>query len=60
MYGSLGWRYETPAGVAVPGRPASYHFGAYLRDYARVSRALPRDVPLVGPASGAPQWLAGS
>ena len=58
VYGSLGW-YETPAGVAVPGRPASYDFASYLRDYARVSRALPRHVPLVGPASGAPQWLAG-
>ena len=58
VYGSLGW-YETPAGVAVPGRPASYDFASYLPDYARVSRALPRDVPLVGPASGAPQWLAG-
>ena len=51
VYGSLGW-YETPAGVAVPGRPASYDFASYLRDYARVSRALPRDVPLVGSGLG--------
>ncbi len=58
MYGSLGW-YQTPAGVPVPGRPAGYGFTAYLRDYARVSRAVPRGVPLVGPASGASRWLAG-
>ena len=58
VYGTLGW-YETAAGVPVPGRPASYDFASYLRDYARVSRALPRTVPLVGPASGAPRWLSG-
>lgn len=58
VYGTLGW-YATPGGVGVPGRRASYHFGAYIRDYARVSRALPRSVPLAGPASGAQNWLAG-
>ena len=58
VYGTLGW-YETAAGVPVPGRPASYDFASYLRDYAKVSRALPRTVPLVGPASGAPRWLSG-
>jgi hypothetical protein len=58
VYGTLGW-YETAAGVPVPGRPASYGFASYLRDYATVSRALPRTVPLVGPASGAPRWLTG-
>ena len=58
VYGTLGW-YDTPAGVGVPGRPPSYDFGAYLRDYARVSRALPRSAPLAGPASGAQDWVAG-
>jgi hypothetical protein len=58
VYGSLGW-YQTPAGTPVLGRPPTYDFAAYLRDYARVRGALPRDVPLVGPASGAPQWLSG-
>jgi hypothetical protein len=57
VYGTLGW-YQTPAGVPVPGRPASYDFGAYLRDYANVSSALPRAVPLVGPASGAQRWFS--
>jgi hypothetical protein len=58
VYGSLGW-YENAHGAGVPGRPGGYGFGAYLRDYRRVSAALPRAVPLVGPASGAPAWLAG-
>ena len=58
VYGALGW-YDTPAGVSVAGRPATYDFGAYLRDYARVSTALPRSVPLAGPASGAQGWLVG-
>jgi hypothetical protein len=58
VYGALGW-YEDPDGKPVPGRPRTYGFEPYLRDYARVSRALPRGVRLVGPASGAPRWLAG-
>lgn len=58
VYGTLGW-YQTRAGVPVPGRPATYGFGPYLRDYATVSRAVPRTVPLVGPASGSAQWLSG-
>lgn len=58
VYPALGW-YTSAAGVPVPGRPAGYGFRSYLRDYATVSSALPRDVPLVGPASGAPDWLAG-
>lgn len=58
VYGTLGW-YQTPAGVPVPGRAASYDFASYLRDYAAVRRALPRGIPLVGPASGSPQYLAG-
>lgn len=58
VYGTLGW-YFTPAGVPVLGRRASYRFATYLPDYARIAAALPRSVPLVGPASGAPKWLAG-
>lgn len=58
VYGTLGW-YANAAGVGVPGRPVGYGFDAYLRDYRRVSAALASSVPLVGPASGAPQWLGG-
>lgn len=58
VYGTLGW-YARPDGIGVPGRPPSYGFGSYLRDYAGISAALPRTVPLVGPASGSPRWLSG-
>lgn len=58
VYGTLGW-YQTATGDPVLGRPPTYNFAAYLRDYARISRALPAEVSLIGPASGAQQWLAG-
>jgi hypothetical protein len=57
-YGTLGWYYRHHT-VPVLGRPAGYGFAAYLRDYAVISRALPRRVALVGPASGALPWLTG-
>ncbi|MBV9196640.1 MAG: hypothetical protein JO168_21080 [Solirubrobacterales bacterium] len=57
-YGNLGW-YRTPAGIGVPGRAASYSFSDYVPDYATIRAALPRNVPLVGPASGAPAWSNG-
>ena len=41
VYGTLGW-YHTPAGVGVPGRPASYDFGSYLRRLRRVSSCAAR------------------
>jgi hypothetical protein len=56
VYGSLDW-YTTHAGVGVPGRSPGYGFRSYLSDYAAISSALPRGVPLVGPASGAPKWI---
>jgi hypothetical protein len=58
VYSTLGW-YKDSAGVAIQGRRRSYNFRAYVRDYARVSRALPANVPLVGPASGGPRWVRG-
>ena len=57
VYGRLDW-YTTHAGVGVPGRPARYDFGSYLTDYAAISSALSRKVPLAGPASGSPSWTA--
>ena len=56
VYGRLGW-YTTQAGIRVPGRPARYDLGSYLIDYAAISSALPRNVPLVGPASGSSGWM---
>jgi hypothetical protein len=50
LYGSFSW-YRTPLGVHVTGRPHSYDFSDYMRDYARVARALP-GLPLTGPSTG--------
>jgi hypothetical protein len=58
VYGTIGW-YTNSAHAVVYGRPAGYGFRGYLRDYSSIAAALPRGVPLVGPASGAPQWLSG-
>ncbi len=58
VYGTIGW-YTNSSGVSVFGRPSSYDFGSYLKDYSAIASVLPRGVPLIGPASGASQWLAG-
>ena len=58
VYGSIGW-YTGADGVGVPGRPSGYDFDSYVADYAATSSLLPRNVPLLGPASGAPVWRAG-
>jgi Glycosyl hydrolase family 79 C-terminal beta domain len=49
VYGEIGW-YNDAAGVGVLGRPSSYGFDSYLPDYRAISSALPRSVPLAGPA----------
>ena len=58
VYGTIGW-YTNAAGVGVAGRPPSYDLDSYVADYAKISSSLPRNVPLAGPASGAPLWKAG-
>ena len=59
LYGTFGW-YRTPAGVSVPGRSIGYSFRSFLANFASISARLPRSIPLVGPASGDPDWLAGT
>ncbi len=56
LYGSFSW-YKNAAGQHIPGRPASYNFTDYLHDFSNMARALPR-VPLAGPSTGAPAWMA--
>jgi len=51
LYGSFTWG---PSGT--PGRPKGYGFGAFDKDFATIARALP-NVPLAGPAVGAPHWF---
>jgi hypothetical protein len=58
LYGALGW-YTNSAGDGVLGRSPGYDFPSFLRDYAAIAAALPRSVPIVGPASGAQPWLTG-
>ncbi|MGN6871898.1 MAG: glycosyl hydrolase family protein [Solirubrobacteraceae bacterium] len=55
LYGSFSF-YLLPGGKAVTGRPAGYDFADYLRDFSQISRSLP-EIPLVGPATGAPRWI---
>ena len=56
LYGSFGW-YTSAGGKPVLGRPHDYDPNAFARDYSSFAPRLP-DVPLAGPSSGAPQWLA--
>lgn len=57
QYGSFPW-YQFPAGVHHFGRPNTYNFAAYLRDFSNVAQALKGD-PLAGPSTGGPNWMAG-
>jgi hypothetical protein len=55
LYGSFSF-YKTASGGHVNGRPAGYDIASYLPDFARIAKSLP-DVPLAGPATGAPKWI---
>jgi hypothetical protein len=59
VYGTIGW-YTNSAGASVPGRPANYDFAAFVSDFGAIGSSLPRGIPLMGPASGAPGWIAGA
>jgi hypothetical protein len=56
LYGSFGW-YRTADGHEVPGRSRSYDLPAFERDFSSFAASMP-SVPLAGPSSGAPTWLA--
>jgi hypothetical protein len=55
LYGSFTF-YTLPDGTTVNGRPKSYDFPAYLKDFTQISASLPK-LPLVGPATGAKHWI---
>jgi hypothetical protein len=55
VYSGLPW-YRTSAGRPVFGRPRSYDFGAFGREFSAFARVLPR-VPLAGPTEGGPVSL---
>lgn len=54
LYGSFAW-YHTASGRRVTGRPRSYDFAAYAKDFARIAAAL-GNVALAGPSTGGPAW----
>ena len=55
LYGSFSY-YRLPNGSHVTGRPSGYDFSDYLRDFSRITGALP-NLPLAGPATGGPRWI---
>lgn len=55
LYGTLPW-YVMPGQQWVRGRSPSYSPSSYVKDFARMARALPA-LPLAGPALGASDWM---
>jgi Glycosyl hydrolase family 79 C-terminal beta domain len=55
LYGSFGW-YKTPSGQHINGRPPGYDVPAFISDFSRVARVMPK-VALAGPDSGSVHWL---
>jgi len=51
LYGKFTWGRS-----GKPGRPRTYDFVHFSRNFTRISRALPR-IPLAGPAVGGPRWF---
>lgn len=56
LYGSFGW-YRSAAGTLVTGRPRGYDLSNFTSNFSSFAPHLPA-VPLAGPSSGAPTWLA--
>lgn len=55
LYPTFPW-YHKPDGHGVPGRPRSYDFAAFTRDFSQFADALP-PIPLAGPALGGTGWV---
>jgi hypothetical protein len=51
LYSSFDWGFS-----GAPGRPRSWDFARFDRDFARIGAALPH-VPLAGPVVGQPNWF---
>jgi hypothetical protein len=56
LCGTFSW-YKAPDGRHVSGRPRTYDFPAFMHDFSTMAAVLPR-VPLAGPSTGAPLWMA--
>ena len=57
LYGTFAPWYHLPNGKGVFGRPPSWSFGDFVKDFSKISRALPRQVTVAGPATGALEWF---
>jgi hypothetical protein len=57
VYAALGW-YASKTGAPVFGRPPGWDVASWMSDYKSIASALPRGVPLIGPATGAPLFQA--
>jgi hypothetical protein len=55
LYGAFPW-YRAPDGRGVTGRPVTYNFSAFRRDFAQFSAVLPH-VMVAGPTVSGPGWL---
>jgi hypothetical protein len=56
LYSKFTW-YRTRSGAPVTGRPRSYNFAAYQRDFSSIAAGLP-GLPLAGPSLGpALKWV---
>ena len=58
LYRSWGW-YCSNSGRPVTGRPRSYDFPAFVRDFSKITTTIPRDLPLAGPTVGIHTWFPG-
>jgi hypothetical protein len=56
LYSSFAW-YHLPDGQRVFGRPRGWSFSDFVKDFAVISRALPRTVTLAGPSIGGSAWI---
>jgi hypothetical protein len=56
LYAAYNW-YRTVSGVGVKGRPRSYTFADFLREFSSFVAALPR-ARIAGPSSGSAKYLA--
>jgi hypothetical protein len=58
LYRSWSW-YCSSAGLPVTGRPSSYDFPAFVRDFSKITTAIPHDLSLAGPTVGIHTWFPG-
>lgn len=56
LYATFSW-FRSRSGHPVSGRPLGYSFQDMLGDFSRSAAGLP-NLPLAGPSSGSPPWLA--